>query len=79
MAIGSTALVNLVIFLIIGAVIGLALTAMRAAGSCVLARRHTAISPPLGITGEFIGFNISVILGLLPSPLVHFVLAALGL
>jgi uncharacterized membrane protein YeaQ/YmgE (transglycosylase-associated protein family) len=32
----------------------------------------------VGIAGAFIGFHISVILGLLPSPLMHFVLAAVG-
>jgi hypothetical protein len=32
----------------------------------------------VGIAGAFIGFHISVILGLLPSPLMHSVLAALG-
>jgi uncharacterized membrane protein YeaQ/YmgE (transglycosylase-associated protein family) len=32
----------------------------------------------VGIAGAFIGFHISVILGLLPSPLMHYVLAAVG-
>jgi uncharacterized membrane protein YeaQ/YmgE (transglycosylase-associated protein family) len=32
----------------------------------------------VGIAGAFIGFHISVILGLLPSPLMHFILAAVG-
>ena len=56
------------------------LTAMRAAGLRVLARPRAAMSPAalVGIAGSFIGFHISVILGLLPSLLMHYILAALG-
>jgi hypothetical protein len=80
MAIGSTALANLLIILIIGIVAGLAFN--RYARSW-LARlggttRSDITSALVGIAGAFIGFHISVILGLLPSPLMHFVLAAIG-
>jgi uncharacterized membrane protein YeaQ/YmgE (transglycosylase-associated protein family) len=80
MAIGSTALANLLIILIIGIVAGLAFN--RYARSW-LARlggttRSDITAALVGIAGAFIGFHISVILGLLPSPLMHYVLAAIG-
>jgi uncharacterized membrane protein YeaQ/YmgE (transglycosylase-associated protein family) len=80
MAIGSTALFNLIIILIIGAVAGLAFnryarTWLARLGSTT----HSDVTAALvGIAGAFIGFHISVILGLLPSPLMHYVLAAVG-
>ena len=80
MAIGSTALANLLIILIIGVVAGIAFN--RYARSW-LARLGTTASSDItsalvGIAGSFIGFHISVILGLLPSPLLHYVAAAVG-
>jgi uncharacterized membrane protein YeaQ/YmgE (transglycosylase-associated protein family) len=80
MAIGSTALANLIVILIIGIVAGLAFN--RYARSW-LARlggttRSDITSALVGIAGAFIGFHISVIVGLLPSPLMHYVLAAIG-
>jgi len=80
MAVGSTALANFIIILIIGVVVGLAFN--RYAHSW-LARlgsttRSDVTTSLVGIAGAFIGFHISVILGLLPSPLMHYVLAALG-
>jgi len=32
----------------------------------------------VGIAGAFIGFHVSVILGLLPSPLMHYITAVIG-
>jgi len=80
MAIGSTALFNLIIILVIGIVAGLVFNRY---ASSWLARlgsttRSDVTAALVGIAGAFIGFHISVILGLLPSPLMHFVLAALG-
>jgi uncharacterized membrane protein YeaQ/YmgE (transglycosylase-associated protein family) len=80
MAIGSTALFNLIIILVIGIAAGLVFN--RYAGTW-LARlgsttRSDVTAALVGIAGAFIGFHISVILGLLPSPLMHFVLAAAG-
>jgi uncharacterized membrane protein YeaQ/YmgE (transglycosylase-associated protein family) len=80
MAIGSTALFNLIVILVIGIVAGLVFN--RYARSW-LARLGTTTRSDItaalvGIAGAFIGFHISVILGLLPSPLMHFVLAAVG-
>jgi hypothetical protein len=80
MAIGTTALANLIVILIIGIVIGLAFN--RYARSW-LARLGTTTRSDItaalvGIAGAFIGFHISVILGLLPSPLMHYILAAVG-
>ena len=69
-----------IVILIIGAVVGLAFN--RYAGSW-LARlgsttRSDITAALVGIAGAFIGFHISVILGLLPSPLMHYILAAIG-
>ncbi len=80
MAIGSTALFNLIVILVIGIIAGLVFN--RYARSW-LARLGTTTRSDItaalvGIAGAFIGFHISVILGLLPSPLMHFVLAAVG-
>ena len=80
MAIGSTALVNFLIILIIGIVAGLFFN--RYAHSW-LARLGTTTRSDItaalvGIAGSFIGFHVSVVLGLLPSPLMHYILAAAG-
>ena len=70
MAIGSTALANLVIILIIGIVVGLAFNRYARGWLARLgATRSSDITSALvGIAGAFIGFHLGVILGLLPSP-----------
>ena len=80
MAIGSTALANFLIVLIIGIVVGLAFN--RYARSW-LARLGTSThsdvtSALVGIAGAFIGFHLGVILGLLPSPLMFYLTAVVG-
>jgi uncharacterized membrane protein YeaQ/YmgE (transglycosylase-associated protein family) len=80
MTIGSTALYNFLIVLVIGIVAGLFFN--RYARSW-LARLGTTTRSDItrslvGIAGAFIGFHLSVILGLLPSPLMHYVAAAVG-
>jgi hypothetical protein len=80
MAIGSTALANLLIILLIGIVVGLAFNRY---AQTWLARlggttRSDITSALVAIAGAFIGFHVSVILGLLPSPLMHYILAAIG-
>jgi hypothetical protein len=80
MAIGSTALFNFIVILIIGIVVGLAFNRyargwLARFGSTT---RSDVTAALVGIAGSFIGFHISVILGLLPSPLMHYVLAAIG-
>jgi uncharacterized membrane protein YeaQ/YmgE (transglycosylase-associated protein family) len=80
MAILTTAAANLVVILLIGAVAGFAFNRysrswlQRIGGSS----RSDLTSALVGIAGAFIGFHISVIAGLLPSPLMHYVLAAIG-
>ena len=80
MPIPTTALANLVIILLIGAVAGFVFNRYsrswlaRIGGSS----RSDLTTALVGIAGAFIGFHISVILGLLPSPLMHYILAALG-
>ena len=80
MAIITTAVANLVIILIIGIVAGLLFNRY---GQTWFRRqfttRHTDITSSLvGIAGSFIGFHIGVILGLLPSPLMLYIAAAIG-
>jgi len=79
-AIGSVALANFLIVLIIGIVAGLFFN--RYARSW-LARldgttRRDVTSALVGIAGSFIGFHIGVILGLLPSPAMLYLSAAIG-
>ena len=80
MAIGSTALFNLIIILVIGIVAGLVFNRYARSWLARLGSttRSDVTAALVGIAGAFIGFHISVILGLLPSPLMHFVLAAVG-
>ena len=80
MPILTTALANLVIILLIGAVAGFVFNRYsrswlaRIGGSS----RSDLTTALVGIAGAFIGFHISVIAGLLPSPLMHYLLAAVG-
>jgi uncharacterized membrane protein YeaQ/YmgE (transglycosylase-associated protein family) len=80
MPILTTALANLIIILIIGIVAGLVFNRYsrswlaRIGGSS----RSDVTSALVGIAGAFIGFHVSVILGLLPSPLMHYLLAVIG-
>ena len=80
MAIGSTALYNFLIVLIIGIVAGLFFNRYARGWLARLGTTtHSDVTAALvGIAGSFIGFHISVILGLLPSPLMHYILAAAG-
>ena len=80
MAIGSTALANLLIVLVIGIVVGLAFN--RYARSWLarlgVTTQSDITSALVGIAGSFIGFHLSVIIGLLPSPLTHYLAAVVG-
>jgi len=80
MPILTTGLVNLLVILAIGIVAGLVFNRH---GQTWFRRQfvtnHSDVTSALvGIAGAFIGFHISVILGLLPSPLLHFILAIVG-
>jgi hypothetical protein len=80
MALGSSALFNFLVVLAIGAVIGVLLNRyVRAWLTRLAGPSHADRTAALvGIAGGFIGFHSSVIVGLLPSPLMHFVAAAAG-
>jgi len=80
MAIGSTALANLIIILIIGIVVGLAFNRYARSWLARLgaSTRSDITSALVGIAGAFIGFHLGVILGLLPSPLMLYLAAILG-
>ncbi len=80
MPILTSALANLLIILPIGVVAGLFFNRYsrswlaRMGGSS----RSDLTSALVGIAGAFIGFHVSVIIGLLPSPLMHYLLAVVG-
>jgi uncharacterized membrane protein YeaQ/YmgE (transglycosylase-associated protein family) len=80
MAIGSAALANFLIILIIGGVAGLVFNRYARSWLARLGTTtHSDITSALvGIAGAFIGFHMSVIVGLLPSPLMHYIAAAIG-
>src|SRR5262245_58495049 len=76
----TTGLANLLIVLAIGIAAGLLFNRY---GQTWLRRqfvtRHSDVTSALvGIAGAFIGFHIGVILGLLPSPLMPYITAAVG-
>ena len=80
MPILTSALANLLIILLIGVVAGLVFNRYsrswlaRIGGSS----RSDLTTALVGIAGAFIGFHVSVIAGLLPSPLMHYLLAIVG-
>ena len=81
MAIGSTALANLIIILIIGIVAGLAFNRYARSWLARLGdttRSSDITSALVGIAGAFIGFHLGVILGLLPSPAMLYLAAVIG-
>ena len=77
----TTALANLLIIVAIGIVAGLAFNRYgrswwaRNVGS---GTRSDVTSALVGIAGSFIGFHLGVVLGLLPSPLMLYLAAAIG-
>jgi uncharacterized membrane protein YeaQ/YmgE (transglycosylase-associated protein family) len=80
MPILTSAPASLLIILLIGVVAGLFFNRYsrswlaRIGGSS----RSDLTSALVGIAGAFIGFHVSVIVGLLPSPLMHYLLAIVG-
>ena len=80
MAIGSTALYNFLIVLVIGIVVGLVFSRYARSWLARLATTtHSDITSALvGIAGAFIGYHVGVILGLLPSPLMLYLAAIAG-
>jgi uncharacterized membrane protein YeaQ/YmgE (transglycosylase-associated protein family) len=80
MAIGSTALANLIIILIIGIVVGLAFNRYARSWLARLGatRSSDSTSSLVGIAGAFIGFHLGAILGLLPSPAMLYLAAVIG-
>jgi len=80
MPIITTGLANLLIVLAIGIAAGLLFNRY---GQTWLRRQFATrqsdvTSALVGIAGAFIGFHVSVLLGLLPSPLMHYITAAIG-
>lgn len=82
MPILTTAIINFIVIIVTGIVIGVLL---HRGGRSWLGRTAASLSGVgdatwalVGIAGAFMGFHISVILGLLPSPLMHYIGAVLG-
>ncbi len=80
MPILTSALANLLIILLIGVVAGLFFNRYSRSWLARIgaSSRSDLTSALVGIAGAFIGFHVSVIIGLLPSPLMHYVLAIVG-
>jgi len=80
MPIITTALANLVIVLIIGIVAGLAFNryAQDWLSRQFTTRQSDITSALVGIAGAFIGFQLGVIFGLLPSPIMLYIMAIVG-
>ena len=78
MALGSSALIHFLVVLAIGVVIGIVLNRYVRMWLTRLAGPNHAdrTAALVGVAGAFIGFHLSVIVGLLPSPLMHFFAAA---
>jgi uncharacterized membrane protein YeaQ/YmgE (transglycosylase-associated protein family) len=80
MAIGSIALMNLIVILVIGIVVGLVFNRYARSWLARLGTttRSDITSALVGIAGAFIGFHLGVILGLLPTPLMLYLAAVIG-
>ena len=76
----TTSLANLLIVLVIGIAAGLLFNRYGQTWiSRQLTTRHTDFTTALvGIAGAFIGFHLAVVLGLLPTPLILYLCAAIG-
>ena len=82
MAILTTGVVNLIVILLIGIIVGLLINRY---GRSWLGRQTASATGVgdvtyalVGIAGAFIGFHIVVILGLLPTPLMLYLGAVVG-
>lgn len=78
----TTAVMNLIVILMIGIVVGVG---FRRYGRTWLSRQTAGLTGTsdityalVGIAGAFIGFHIFVILGLLPTPLMLYIGAVIG-
>jgi uncharacterized membrane protein YeaQ/YmgE (transglycosylase-associated protein family) len=82
MAILTTAVMNLIVILAIGIIVGLVFSrygrswlGRQASGATGMGDVTYAL---VGIAGSFIGFHIAVILGVLPTPLMLYLAAIAG-
>jgi uncharacterized membrane protein YeaQ/YmgE (transglycosylase-associated protein family) len=81
MPINAQALINLLIIVLIGIIAALVLGRYRQGrlSRAVAGSRQIDVTASLvGIAGAFIGFQIGVVLELIPLPLMQFLLAAVG-
>ncbi|MGE0767749.1 MAG: transglycosylase [Hyphomicrobiaceae bacterium] len=82
MPIVTTALVNLLVVLVIGIAVGVGFAR---SGTSYLGRARDSLSGVgvgtyalIGVAGSFMGFHLGVLLGLLPQPLMLFLMALVG-
>ncbi|CAN0470215.1 unnamed protein product [Phaeothamnion confervicola] len=80
MALVTTSVANFLIVLVIGIAAGLLFNRYGQSWiSRQITTRHSDVTSALvGIAGAFMGFHVGVIFGLLPSPLMFYVTAAVG-
>jgi uncharacterized membrane protein YeaQ/YmgE (transglycosylase-associated protein family) len=80
MPIITTAVANLLIILIIGIIAGIVFNryAQDWLSRQFITRQSDITSALVGIAGAFIGFHLGVIFGLLPSPLMLYIMAIVG-
>jgi uncharacterized membrane protein YeaQ/YmgE (transglycosylase-associated protein family) len=81
MPINAQALINLLIIVLIGIIAALVLGRYRhgrLSRAVAMSRQIDVTASLVGIAGAFIGFQIGVVLELVPLPLLQFLLAAVG-
>jgi len=80
MPIVTSALANLLIILVIGIVAGLLFNryGQNWISRQLTTRQSDITSSLVGIAGSFIGFHVGVLIGLLPSPLMLYIMAIVG-
>jgi len=80
MALGSTAVVNFVIIVLIGIVAGVVFNRATRSWLSRLGPSATSdvTSALVGTAGSFVGFHLGVILGIVPTPLMLYLSAVVG-
>jgi uncharacterized membrane protein YeaQ/YmgE (transglycosylase-associated protein family) len=80
MPIITNALANFVIIVVIGIIAGLVFNryAQTWLSRQFVTRQSDITSSLVGVAGAFIGFHLGVIIGLLPSPLMLYIMAIVG-
>jgi uncharacterized membrane protein YeaQ/YmgE (transglycosylase-associated protein family) len=78
MAIVTTGLLNLVVIIAIGIIVGLVFNHYGRSWLGVATGAGDVTYSLVGIAGSFIGFHLAALFGLLPTPLMLYLSAAIG-